>query len=559
MATGLGGACIQDLLVQVENLENGYAPFPMVYRDSDCSIQDLNSIGGGRFPGINDDIDLSSTTQSWKNQLCQPLTFSIALCPIPRIKQIFIPPGVEMTFKHNDAQDQYIYRPGEFVLQSTTPGVTNNFFTVVEDALSAPKWGSALSVGNNPEKNDQCPAFSSPGQYLYDPATGKINRSIVSCGSPFWPSFWNVVNDVNGRVGLQDDFNWRAANPCFYQKENNELPVSQPLGAFAFGDKPCTAADGKNQQLPMTYSDCVTNLFNTNPNINLRQYLCGCYKGNDDCESGDYTKCQCGDPTGTGGTAFAGPLLGSVKSIDVGIIHGRTWSYFQLQYCLGLDRLIVGGIPVVGPYSQGSILCDNLVEEYCLNSANQSDSNFFKYCSCILSEQKIKQQYAGLDLPVQCFASECSDSDPLVYKTAAQLKTCNASVCQQVVNIHGDQISAQGQQTLVCDGQLYNISSQSSSSSTSINSAQGNVSGDPSNFLNNASLGGTGNKSNSFSVGSMFWVALGILLLLVFLLILWGIRFAVLKARHNRETRIREEEVFFKLLKQRKQFRPEEN
>jgi hypothetical protein len=98
-----------------------------------------------------------------------------------------------------------------------------------------------------------------------------------------------------------------------------------------------------------------------------------------------------------------------------------------------------------------------------------------------------------------------------VYRTVEQSTGCSARLCTQIISINGSDIASQGFQTILCDGQEY--------STQTVNPSQ-----TPVPTITPGTSGGV-------QLDAVFYISLGLLVIMIVLLVVYGIRKAVLQRR----------------------------
>jgi hypothetical protein len=209
-----------------------------------------------------------------------------------------------------------------------------------------------------------------------------------------------------------------------------------------------------------------------------------------------------------------------------------TWEETQLILCV--TGMTLGGVEIKS-YGRASPTCDPIVRLACSSTVATTTSSVVETaCGCVEQERKLKSQFIGIDLPIQCFSTLCSLTDSDIYKTVSQSRGCNAKLCEQTLRIHGQSMVAQGTQTIVCDSKIYNLEDLPP------------VGKSP--FVNQAGVTLTPlDPAAEFVFGPVFYVSLGLFAVLLLLLSIWGIR----KTRaYRRHTKMRKEEIESLLLKE---------
>lgn len=575
--------CATAIGVLVDAVEYGAKPWPVFFADLGC--------GSGQWPPQGEDLEniVLNTPFSLRQAACNQApgvpaevlsttannTIPVQTCPLPMIQSAIIPPGFKITFYavNPGAAAQPPFQPlpgntitvdpGVFVLHSTDTIVDPNNLLILNESSNTPYlWGSSqlgtpgsgvCSAGNtNYPVADEGPWFdknrsgchnssengcwpnttsgeaSQALMNLFD-GDGKQRMSYCSCGAPFWPSLTSVLrnNDLYGTPQLDssgsnfvllkrgvDDFLDGAF--CYSTGYFDHGATTGAQNGYALGHY----YDGRNTCKPggptYTTGDCVGSLgafeVGLKPqygDVNING--CGCNQDSEPvdpkCALGQ--ACQC--PTTMQGN-------GSVDQVKIELTDGGSWELQQFQYCIGLKSFTLGGLPIQR-YGNSTVACDPIVTSLCQNTAFvASNPQYAKACSCVLEQQRFNIQFAGLNLPVQCFSTACADNDPNVYRTIDQSAQCSARLCSQIITINGSAIAAEGYQTMLCDGQTYVVN-------TSTNVSPGPVPTIPLTSPSNIQLGPT------------FYIALGLLGIMILLLAAWGIRKWVISKRQQQQRR----------------------
>lgn len=526
----------------IDLLEAGGRPFPVFFANTYCENNgeqwpsQLNYLSGDSV--INQRVNLQDTKYA-----CQLPPFPaissdnpisnipIEQCPLPAILSGIIPPNLNIYFETNDNVliTDRIEALGGIALD--TQNTSNNLLTIAYTQSNNAKNGSSsLTWGLNSTRGGECSEKFEAG-YTGTDSSSKIKTSNFSCGAPFWPSLSatlpNFSNNILGGPGesstlkTDDGKSWLSCSNS-YQIE------SQPSGVCSSGQlndgTPYFNYAGNSMFVPAQENDKFKQpdaLTATTTPVQYNRCECLATYGElltvIDQTFNDATICDCvkngaGFCTLPRATCYQGAAVGAnLKYITV--TEKVPWTNKVLEYCTG-SRLAIAGVPVER-YGNGTPACDPIVEELCQNSAElAANPAYQKLCTCILQEKRLQEQFAGLNLPVQCFAEVCNDDDPGVYKTVEMTKGCSARLCLQIVEINGSAIASQGYQKLLCNGETYSVSAVSATPSV-----VPTISVNP---------GGSG-----ISLGLPFFIALGLIVVMIVLLVAWGIRKAIL----NRERR----------------------
>lgn len=200
----------------------------------------------------------------------------------------------------------------------------------------------------------------------------------------------------------------------------------------------------------------------------------------------------------------------SIQGLSVHIPHT---DLDYLEYCTGKTRYTTAGL-VVDRLTPGSAFCDDLMLRVCSNTAliNTPSLGLIQQCSCIWDQQNMQDQLRQWNLPIQCISNTCAQADSNVYRPRSVQTECNALVCEQSLDIHGANIVHQGYQSMTCNQTLYDVTSKT-----------------PQVVVNNTdvvdlTLPDTTLRSTPLKLDASFYSALGILIFLLLLLVVWLIR-----------------------------------
>jgi len=544
--------CALQIAVIADAMESGAQAWPIFFAGPNCDVSQYPAAGqtlpsslinGSIFNlrgqaclkanGAPDDVVSTSKLGKGENE-----SIPISTCPLPAIQSMIIPDGISITFFSSGGSfPQFIKDPGQ--LKISADGLTNANIMQISTAINNLTWKSSINPNGNcvgdPGSgvyDDFYNSLRSPqnARNSFDNQTAQMTNSNLSCGISFWPSLTSVMYDgyayatYNGNVWAQvgRDVDWQDRGPsATYCYARNGGTIGGNVASFVRSN------DDRNigiycSQGGRGYScaDCLQGndagvhdgVGGTHPN-GTQHGICACTSvacdGNEcGCDSGD--QCMCEYEAGR-------QANGNMQNIQISQNAGD-WTAQQFLYCTGQQKLTIGTIPIQR-YGQGTPACDSIVPQFCANTAYLIANPFAqKACACINEQARLELQFQGLDLPVQCFTDVCSEADPQVYKTANQLKGCSARLCVQILTINGSAIASEGFQTMTCDGQVY------STSTGTTNATPVPVS--------TSTPGGP-------SLGIVFYVALGLLVFMVILLVVWGIRrFVIQKRKQNRQNEL---------------------
>ena len=529
-------------LVDLMNaVENGIQPYPLFFHYNNCE---------GQWPNVQDsDVKARETTfgHSKASDICT--SRKIAECAVPFTSAIIAPPNVKIQFYSkyvapvsNIILDMSVQNFGYYELNSeinlnpdgivpipTTLNastsmwrLTQNFIgkasnppAYVQDVNSiGHHWNrlpSAISDDcNYPSRAstsqtvisstyDFCPQgcksfagtkYNNPDNKNFDwnNLTTSLNlyntqlkASLVSCGSVFWPSFTSIESVKNAPLTStktnKAKTEWIKPNYYTHVTEQGGSDNLTPGGYMVHSiiNKPIDSDD----KIWFTTRDCM-----------------GAYEyGSDEQAPCDGTEVD-----------------GSVGEIN--ITQTQPWFLTQIQACNGTNPLKIAN-NLVNSYGDGTDLCDPIMERACNSTIIQTDPDLSVSCECIVEKQKLQQQFAGLDLPVECFLDICNKEGRGIYHTKQQKQGCNARICEQIFRVHGYDLIANGQQTMKCSGEVYNVN----------------------NFVNQVNTTATVGLPTpqvpkaTLHFTPLFYGALGLMCLMGLLLVVWLIRRSILYKR----------------------------
>jgi hypothetical protein len=479
--------CANTIVELIDAFESGEHTYPIFWSDSKCN--------GDRWPPPQNDIPLSQfNIDLTKDLFCK--SSKKEDCPLPSIFSAFIPDGIQISFLAKSSSK--VNNRGMYISTSEDADSGTNVYNVVHDQSSKQRWALASKFGI-PEDDNTCNGtyISTDGKTSFD-NDGKMLVSITSCGTPFWPSFlgrsanyeWDTGQHFtcNTKIG-KDDFD-------FLHCQNFDFSIKQqPVPFTGYGT------------YALFYGPNIKNEFNAN-----KMFECECQFTKDEQCPGD--TCNPGKTQSNRVLTSCGSILlqsvcthtrfsGSTESMKISYEEG-SWFKQQAKYCV--DGLKISGqqIKLYG----STPFCDNIMELACADTIVTSDPFFKKACRCINESKRIQTQFAGVDLPIQCFLDVCNDHSQGVYVKSSQTNTpCSAKLCRQIIDINGTGITASGTQELMCNGEIYNVQNA------------------PKNVQPVPIVTPTDNKSKTvFQLGPVFYISLAFFLFMLILVIAWIIR-----------------------------------
>jgi uncharacterized Zn-binding protein involved in type VI secretion len=165
------------------------------------------------------------------------------------------------------------------------------------------------------------------------------------------------------------------------------------------------------------------------------------------------------------------PIKDNVEAFVINVTS--TISQWKLQMCNNEINTFVGARHLTS-YQTGSLECDTYMDGYCASVASLGCApnsinpvalpEEFRYCVCLVEENCFKSTYCTPDnpscttnnafeqfIPVTCLGKNCSIEG---YRWGRMLnQRCNITLCQQIINIVGDEIVIKGGSTMWCGNQ----------------------------------------------------------------------------------------------------------
>lgn len=529
----------------IDQLESGAYPQPIFFGFEDCT--------GGQFPNDPTLLPLSMyDTTIPANTIC-PNTYPIipkAVCTLPIIMSAVLPPNLRITFTANTNGGA----PGTPIREF---GQTNVYSNTFSSTAHIPKMGPGTplvwySQECKGEKNgcntnttpDNCNTPTTQAFYKDDsknPNNNTLLKSMVSCNSPLWPSFIGI--DTNTYINPNPDPNWRVC----------ELITGRPnVPSYSNRGQDYCVQGGFGTVEALAYKTVWTNPPDDNCGAQPGFFqACSCVANEAQALASNASKTYgdvLGVPYGDCGPNYCGKCVilsdlivqyelpcicsevdhhidGSTESIQISLVNNAnqvvTFEELQVEWCT--NGLTVAGI-TIDRYTNGTPACDLRMREACSNTASLTiDANLNSRCACIVEEKKLQAQFAGVDLPAQCFSTVCNISNTEAYKTKSQLIECSARLCVQTLSINGSNLLAQGFQQVICNGQVYDVSVLPSPGTVPLVSTVQEPYG-------------------AFVLGPLFYVAIALLVMVVLLVIVWTVqRFRTSKM--NKEATFRDLEA----------------
>lgn len=510
----------------IDALENGAPAGPVFFTGPNCDVAQYPSPGSTFPPHLFNSQPFNARQYFCKTTQGKPASveadsesvYSRVQCPLPIVQSMILPPDISVEFfaPAPTYVTNRIYDIGYKKLQvsgDTNVPKNKNSALIANNIVnfsttSNIQWGSLTNL------SDQCLATDQTlGHGFYEASTKKMLKSNLSCGMRFMPAFTCVLPSSDNVVATFDDGKyWKT---CGYNeggycstigpKQSDKInPYGVTGGALSVAwQHPLESAAYANREVvagitspSCSVSDCVSRLDEPALDKCLGHRVETAY--------------QC---------TPANQVNGTVQNMRVSYTD-HSWENNVFAYCSGQRKLTLGGIEVKR-YTMGSPICDDFMTRMCTNDAFVSTTpNATKVCACIIESRRLQYQYAGMDLPVQCFSQLCASNSPMVYRTAVQQAGCSAKLCQQILDIHGSDISRKGQQEVVCNDQYYDLN-------------------DPTKPPVDAEII-VPKPTPTSPIDTTFFVSLGILLVMVFLIVVYFVRNYILSHRQakNQEAQL---------------------
>ena len=504
----------------VSYMEDGGHPLPYMFRDRDCQGPSYGS----------DPLVISDQYNrvTHRTDLCNGV--DKASCPIPYIQSLVMPPNLKIEFHANIENvgaplhrtvEAYVKEIGQLNLYSDSKGMVNGMMT---DLTSNPvfTWNSSQC----PNKGEENCSQNDTGACLFNTGSpydhsGQLLHSMISCNSPFYPSFMGI----NVARPDESDTMWSqckqmTVQPTYFefhsdycsQGGSRSIEASQYATLWSpptdIKPAPCSGVKEHWQACSCFASPVQVRASETPATATEFIFKQDYVGGPRTCSSIIHVAvsepkvvetCQCKDMAA---------LDGSVDHFTISLVDDDhnpiTWDALQAHYCA--HGVNVAGFPIKR-YQNGSPSCDAIMRKVCVNTASLTLSgDLLESCGCIMEERRLKAQFAGIDLPIQCFTTVCDINNDQVYKTSEQVEGCSARVCRQTIDVHGTAIMAQGFQQLICHGEVYQITE--ANQDLPIVPLVSQVTA----------------ESSSINLGPIFYVAIGLMLVMLLISVIWGIR-----------------------------------
>ena len=541
----------------IDHLEGGGAPVPVLFSGLNCT--------GATWPPDFTFVDPTFKKIYTRNDVCS--SARKADCPVPVVRSMVLSPNLRIEFHANDlSQGESV--PARLPDRIQEFGQLNLYGDKLEnnvikdmgsDATTAMVWNSAVCARKG---EDVCEPGVTDGNCLLPPIAGesfaengKLLRSMVSCNSPFYPSFLGVnverifsgesfsnqwplcrVSDIDGHLDTSQAIDREGV--CDYTVTNGRLSIETAAYVALRNNRPSdrgfadpfprgmTTCPGNLNVVPGSFAQACSCIANADEalsraNVDFKQRICpviGPCTG--DCRPGVsggcvlvtgflrslQSSCTCGGDVPR--------IEGSVKSFKLTLVDGDREVDFETLQSIWCKRGVsIAGVPIQR-YTPGTETCDAIMRRSCLDSGRLiNEPEFLDTCECILEEKKLQAQFAGVDVPSHCFTAVCSTNRAGVYRSRAQTEGCSAKICSQTLAIHGNGILMQGFQEVVCNGTVFNLDRIAEARSLEFDQGDVDVS------------------SADVRFDMTFFLVLGVMTLFVVLALLWGIRTLVIRRR----------------------------
>jgi hypothetical protein len=154
-------------------------------------------------------------------------------------------------------------------------------------------------------------------------------------------------------------------------------------------------------------------------------------------------------------------LTGNVSSVAVHDISGN-WLDARLTAC-GDNKPLEFALQSLTNYVPQSENCDLVVTNYCDEDVNKQTDCDAPYtgpsiCGCFFNQTCLDEIFedATVEIPVVCFGRDCSSGPG--YRTSSMVQgTCNAEICNETIELFGEELYNSGTTTLYCNETDYNL------------------------------------------------------------------------------------------------------
>lgn len=149
---------------------------------------------------------------------------------------------------------------------------------------------------------------------------------------------------------------------------------------------------------------------------------------------------------------------GSVGSLEIEFVDDEhnvvSWQDVQRLWCMksvrGDPPPTFGGMPIMG-YEQGSLNCDQIMQDACSNSTtNVNDPSMTEACGCIQEMNQLLREHVNDTIPIHCMSANCQGFNTRVYNPNATEQNCTTNICQQSVQSNVFNTSIQTSQDMTC-------------------------------------------------------------------------------------------------------------
>ena len=577
--------CSSAIETMVNYLEYGGFPQPILFPGRYCE-------GLTTYPP-----NLNTLTQSDINNaldvdkyICTDNT--IEGCPVPLVRSMIVPDNVKIQFRANQTDTKgknlsnIINELGMLNIYSTSNNVSNNLvrdmggeyndssskFAFTWNSASCPHApGEPTGCRNADDANNCMLKVPDMRRYTYNDNNeqdidSKLLQSMVSCNSSVSIAFKGINVAAYDPTKMPAGHRWPLtwyANDSYYGSKKSANPTSSyttnscsPGGGnslegevynMIWKDNPpdneelylgCSEKILEDMRVPaiqtcscigdyeLAKANATASVYDTNKRKHHRggifNRLCGV--GEVDWSviinpsSGErkfyYDRyfCLCSDSDNIR------KIEGSVDQMTISFVDDdkNTISWEQLQVLSCTKGMILGGIPIQR-YKHGTKACDSIMKKACINTASTTLSDsLLVSCKCVDEQRRLEAQFSGIDLPIQCFTTVCDQSAKDVYRTQEQVAGCSARLCSQTLSVHGSNIMVQGFQEIVCNGTVYDLSEL------------------PKPYTPEK-VTGAEPSSDDIVLGPLFYIAIGLLGMLLILVTVWVVR----RSRLNSKRKLR--------------------
>ena len=139
------------------------------------------------------------------------------------------------------------------------------------------------------------------------------------------------------------------------------------------------------------------------------------------------------------------------------VYQGQTVDTFKRSMCNG-GTIGIGNSQ--GAFYPESPACDAYMTTYCADNASKD----LNECNCFKDQKLLKEALPDVVLPVRCMGANCAFSGYLTKEMASA--GCDVTICEEIVELHGDDIADSSSANIFCGYRYYNVHSSPTPSAT---------------------------------------------------------------------------------------------